>query len=361
MAAWKDHDRPPIMPPTPSRVPTLREIAKASGMSLTTVSCALRGQPGVAEKSVQHVRRVAEEMGWKPNPLVSAWLSHVRSTHAPMVQATLAYIISHPQGIDGHFSSEVYRAYCEGARKRAQELGFSLELYHYEEFGEQRLAQILEARGTPALVVAPLPEFCHEISLPWDGFTSATIAYSLVKPPIHRAANHHFHSVATAVKTLRAYGYGRIGLAVPQDVDERSFGMFTGGYWSSSHYAGLSALNLFSDFYQKESFPAFGRWLKEERPDVVIGLEMVAEWIRGHGYALPGEIAFANLDRRAEHGDHAGIDQRAERIGATAVDLVTAQLFRNERGLPEHPKLSIVQGAWVDGATAPRKKKDKGL
>lgn len=339
----------------PSTIPTMREIAAASGVSLTTVSCALRGQPGVAAATVEHVRRVAESMGWRPNPLVSAWLSHVRSTHAPDLQAALAYIVSHPEGLEGHFRSAVYQAYSKGAHDQAGQLGFSMDVFHFEEFGERRLAQILESRGILAVVVAPLPEFVHKLSLPWERFVSGTIAYSLVEPPIHRAANHHFHSMASMVKTLHAYGYKRIGLAVPDDVDERSFGMFTGGYWSACHREGLKALDLFSRFYDKPSFQRFGRWLDKVRPEVVIGLSPVADWLRGHGRQVPGDIAFANLDRRPEHGDTAGIDQRAERIGATAVDLVTAQLFRNERGLPEYPKLSIVEGVWVDGATAPRR------
>ena len=339
----------------PPHAPTLREIAKKSGFALSTVSSALRGQPGVAEATVRKVRAVAESMGWRPNPLVSAWLSHVRTTHAPTLQATLAYIFSHPGGEAGHFTSAVYKAYYEGARKRAAELGFSMEFYHYEAYGERRLTEILEARGIQALVVGPLPEFSHTLSMPWERFVSVAIAYSLIEPAVHRAANHHFKSIARLVQTLHAYGYTRIGLALPTDVDERSFSMFTGGYWSTCHREGIDALDLFEDFYQPDSFERFGRWLDKVSPEVVIGLETVADWIRGQGYALPEEIAFANLDRRPEHGDHAGIDQNAERIGSTAVDLVTAQLFRNELGLPDHPKLSIVEGVWVDGVTAPRK------
>lgn len=344
-----------IMASDPPKVPTMREIAAASGVSLTTVSCALRGQPGVAAATVEHVRRVAESMGWRPNPLVSAWLSHVRTTHTPELQAALAYIVSHPEGLEGHFRSAVYEAYSRGAHDRAEQLGFSMEVFHYEEFGERRLVQILESRGILAVVVAPLPQFVHELSLPWEQFVSGTIAYSLSQPAIHRAANHHFHAVACVVRTLKAYGYHRIGLALPEDVDERSFGMFSGGYWSTCRREGLRVLTPFTGFYEEASFQRFGRWLDKVRPEVVIGLNALEHLIREHGHSVPGEIAFANLDRRPEYGDTAGLDQRAERVGATVVDLVTAQLFRNERGLPENPKLSIVEGVWVDGATAPRK------
>ena len=54
--------------------------------------------------------------------------------------------------------------------------------------------------------------------------------------------------------------------------------------------------------------------------------------------------------------DVAGIDQNLPVIGATAMDLLAIQLYHNEHGLPQGPVLSMVEGRWVDGKTAPRRK-----
>jgi LacI family transcriptional regulator len=47
----------------------------------------------------------------------------------------------------------------------------------------------------------------------------------------------------------------------------------------------------------------------------------------------------------------AGIDQNANLVGEAAVDLLIGQLQRNERGLPDYPKTTLVGGTWVDGAS----------
>ncbi len=348
------------MPELPPKLPTLREIARESGFALSTVSAALRGLPGVAESTVSEVRAVAESMGWRPNPLVSAWLSHVRATHAPQQEAALAYIISSPLGMQRYLQSPVFRAYLEGARMRAGQLGFSFESFHYEAFGSKRLDQILQARGIAGVLIAPLAmETTEAIELEWAHYTACTIGYSFTDSPMHRAVNHHFHSSYLAVKQLEALGNRRIGLALPQAIDLRSTGMFSGGYLSACRLSDLASLTIFNEVAGEEVFAAFGKWMQSERPDAVIGLSDLPVRMEGHGYGIPRDVAFANIDLRPEHTGQAGIDQQSERIGVTAVDLVTAQLFRNERGVPTHPKLSLVESLWRPGPSAPKRRRKR--
>lgn len=336
--------------------PTLREIARATGLALSTVSSALREQPGVAPETVKRVRETAEAMGWRPNPLVSAWLSHVRASQEPARQAALAFVISAPEGREAYLQSPIYADYLEGARARARALGFGFETFLYEEVGgSERLNGILEARGIPAAVIAPLSDRSEGVTLDWSRLTASTIAYSLESPAIHRAGSHHFHVADLAVRKLAELGYRRIGLAIPPELDRRATGMFTGGYWSGLHHLGLPASPPFEDFGKEVSFRRFGDWLKKHRPDAVLGFPLIAPWIEelSETLRLLEAPAFASLDRHPSHEGHAGVDQQALRIGATAVDLVTAQLFRNERGIPENPKLSLVEGFWRDGPSAP--------
>ena len=43
--------------------------------------------------------------------------------------------------------------------------------------------------------------------------------------------------------------------------------------------------------------------------------------------------------------------KNALQIGVMAVDLLIDMLHRNERGVPQHPYLLMVQGSWVEGNT----------
>jgi hypothetical protein len=58
------------------------------------------------------------------------------------------------------------------------------------------------------------------------------------------------------------------------------------------------------------------------------------------------------LNRDPKDRGFAGIDQKSDLVGAAAVDLVVDQLHRNERGVPALQKLVLIEGVWVEGATA---------
>jgi hypothetical protein len=63
--------------------------------------------------------------------------------------------------------------------------------------------------------------------------------------------------------------------------------------------------------------------------------------------AVAVRTAFVCLDHEAEHRV-SGIDQLFETIGSHAVDTLVAQLHRNERGLPENPTVTMVEGQWLE-------------
>jgi LacI family transcriptional regulator len=51
---------------------TLKDIARESGVSINTVSCALRGSPRVSGKLAEKIRRIAKEMDYTPNAAARA-------------------------------------------------------------------------------------------------------------------------------------------------------------------------------------------------------------------------------------------------------------------------------------------------
>ena len=85
----------------------------------------------------------------------------------------------------------------------------------------------------------------------------------------------------------------------------------------------------------------------------MIGYSLVRGWLGQMNLCIPKDIAFVNLDWHGAYGKEAGINQKPELIGAAAVDLVTSQIFRNERGVPADQKLILIESDWVDGPTAP--------
>lgn len=341
----------------PSPHPTLRQIAKEAGVALSTVSAALRGRPGASQETSRHVQEIAERMGWRPNPLVSAWLTHVRQGRPASWSGSLAYLVNDVDGLSALFQDPkrfIHRAYWKGAKERAARRGYTLEAFDYRQFGGKRISSILRSRNIQGVVLAPLGNLSLEFAFDWDRFALGTIAYSHVKPEVHRAANHHFHTVDLCLEHLYVRGYRRVGMAMRRESIMRSGGMFLGAYLAGVYkYPEMQRLEPFIPEESGFHRDGFHFWLQQEKPDVVISVQtIVPQWLKELGYRFPEELGYVHLDLPPKEElalDYAGVDQQPERIGAAVIDLVTAQIDRNERGIPESPKVSLVESRWVEG------------
>lgn len=75
-----------------ARRPTIKDIARRAGVSESAVSFALNGKPGVSEGTRARIRRVAEELGWRPDSAARA-LSGARSGAVGLVLARPAHTL----------------------------------------------------------------------------------------------------------------------------------------------------------------------------------------------------------------------------------------------------------------------------
>lgn len=77
----------------------------------------------------------------------------------------------------------------------------------------------------------------------------------------------------------------------------------------------------------------------------------VIEWMEFCGARLPQTHGFASLNLLYKKHACAGLDQQPCELGARAVELLVAQLHRNECGVPEWATTTIVPARWVEGPT----------
>ncbi|MER3603672.1 MAG: LacI family transcriptional regulator, partial [Thermus sp.] len=52
-----------------SKMPTIREIARIANVSVSTVSRALNGRPGVSRETQERVMEAVRTLGYAPNPV----------------------------------------------------------------------------------------------------------------------------------------------------------------------------------------------------------------------------------------------------------------------------------------------------
>src|SRR3954464_3013636 len=71
---------------------TLQDIALRAGVSKMTVSLALRGHPHAAAATRDRLRKLAHEMGYRPNPLIVANMALLRGGRRSSYAGTLAFV-----------------------------------------------------------------------------------------------------------------------------------------------------------------------------------------------------------------------------------------------------------------------------
>ena len=334
----------------------MKHVAAAAGVSVMTVSLALRRAPSIPAATRERVLAAAERLGYRRNPLVSVLMAGLRGRQPGGREAhVLAYAESYPPNATRQ-NLESLRRFREGAAASAARHGYRLEVFRMGGSGlsEARLERVLHARGIRGVVFAPVPRPGTPLKQMWANHAVAALGFSLASPTLHRAVNHQIHSIRLALKSLLALGYRRIGLVISRGHDER-----VDHHWLSS-----VLLTRHENRGGEARFPmlledrvtALGlrAWLRAEQPEVVVTTEPgIAPMVRrkpGPGGQPPG---FAHLDLTAEVTGCSGIDQNNERVGAAGVDLVVEQLQSNDFGLPENPKTVLIEGRWVPGTTAP--------
>ncbi|MBT7865613.1 MAG: LacI family DNA-binding transcriptional regulator, partial [Opitutales bacterium] len=62
--------------PLEKRRYTQKDIATRAKLSVATVSMALKNHPSLPEKTILRVKQIAKELGYKPDPVLSALVAH---------------------------------------------------------------------------------------------------------------------------------------------------------------------------------------------------------------------------------------------------------------------------------------------
>jgi LacI family transcriptional regulator len=334
----------------------MQEVADALGVHRSTVSLALRNHPSIPEATRVRVRETAERLGYRRHPLVAALMTFRRSARPAPAHTTLA-CVSSSQPPDAWKESPTMREMLAGARARAQTLGFRIEEFPLFQRGmtPERFHQVLTARGIVGVIVAPLRHGGDSLALEWDQFAAVAVGFSLRAPAIPRIGNDHGQSARLAIAECHRRGYQRIGLVLDRVQMSRVEEQWLSGFLTEHAYP-VSQRHpppLILDHIAEK--PLLD-WIARHQPDLILtggsvnSLPVLAI-LKQAGIKVPGDIGVVSLDLHVRDGSIAGIDQAQAEIGATVVDHLVGQLYRNERGPRAAAVRLHVMGAWQEGRT----------
>jgi LacI family transcriptional regulator len=323
----------------------MRQIATAAGVSVATVSMALRNSEKISEETRAKVREVAAQLEYRPDPLIAALASR-RRDRKPTSLDVIAYVTAYPTK-EGWRQNRFSPAAYEGACARASQRGYRVEHFWLREsqMTTRRLANILQARGILGLCLAPFPDVVPQFSFPWDYFCPAAIGYSMMRPSLHRASPHQLQGMQLTLNTLRLRGYKRIGVALGKRVSKIVAHNWIASILMFQYNHGASAATCL--VYEESDRLKLKAWMARNKPDAMVVSDIaLLDWLKEIGTRIPEEMGVVPLER---YPGYACLDQKPGMVGAAAIDLIIGLIQRNETGLPADPKVVMVEGAWVEG------------
>lgn len=323
----------------------IRDIAKAAGVSVATVSKALNGYSTVNAATREKIRRIADEMQYHPNAAARSLVGQRSMTIGVFLTTGLAnpFFASVLGGIDRALKDRGYDLiYLAGAH--AEEPGYSLVRHS-------------RSRNVEGLLIFGMQENEMDFGELIDSELPAVfIDMEMQGEHIGMISSDNAEAIRTAVQHLAKLNHRRIafisGLAgtFPARVRQQGFlqGMAEQGLTCRPEYL------MAGDFSRESGYEAMSRLLSlPERPTAVVcssdasavgALEAASE----HGLSVPGDFSIVGFDdveaARSVRPALTTIRQDMEGIGYRAIGLLD-DLIRGEE-LSE--KRLILPTEWVE-------------
>lgn len=331
----------------------MRDIARAAGVSVSAVSLAFRNSPKVSLELREKLVGLARKMGYHRDPRVTELMQHLRVPRSQRVTSKLAMIIP-------ELSREELAHYppilglIDGVREITASVGFGLDLFHLADPGMtlRRVRSILLARGIKGVVIAPCASGVARLPFDCAGLCVATAGYSIEHPRLHRACPNYLQMMDELIADCTAKGYRRIGLIMTYSEGGIGHKLFTSSLLF--HQSKIPAAQRIPILSKPMITPEkIAGWYHDHRPDVIISAGSVVPLLGRIGLRIPQDVAFASIDVSEPPCNVAGADHRYNLVGRETLKLVLSQLNLNLTGVPESPKVVLVDSHLREGHSLP--------
>ena len=305
--------------------PTVSEVARAAGVGTTTVSRVINGGDRVSPKTLEHVQRVIDAMGYRPNQAARVLKGHRTKTIGLVI----------PSIADPFFSS------CAEAAQAVAQANDSLLIVtasHNDPHSELENLNILISHRVDGLIVAPansqseaLQDFLKRLSVPVIA-VDRPVADSLVPAVL----SDNFKGARLATQHLIEHGYKRIvcltGETTLFTIHERMR-----GYRAAMEAAGMPAtLNTSVKDYRSAEYAIQSMLSGPNPPDAIFTLKnsttiYAFEVLLKLNVPIPKAMALIGFDdfelASTVRPSISVIQQPVEEIGRVAAELLFEQLL----------------------------------
>lgn len=271
---------------------TIKDIAKAAGVSHTTVSRALNGNRVISPNTTERIQLLAKEMGYIPSAVAQSLLSR-RTRTIGMVVTTIA----------DPFIVQV----VEGAERAAQEAGYSLFLStsHNQPDQEVAVVETFQRRRVDAVIVtSSRVGNLYQLQLSQIQVPVVLINNQAEGESLRSVSTDNIQGAWLAVEHLQKLGHQRIAYLGAFD-RPRQNGQRQAGYGAAMAQAGLKpnpaliiSITQGSDFERGQA--ALAPLLTAQASAVLCFNDVMAIGLlvasRQHGLTIPAQLSIVGFD-----------------------------------------------------------------
>lgn len=347
---------------------TQADVARKAGVHVTTVSLALRNSPRLPVATREKLQLLAHELGYRPDPDLSALVAYRKSVRRSKQVSTLAYVTCSGGRWDWK-KAPAHADFFRGASSRAPQLGYQLEHFWLGEPGltPRRLSDILFSRGISGIVFASHWACEGDLrEVDWSHFAAVAIDPLAQLPTLHTVTNDQRLMIQTAVRRIRAAGYERIGFVIPHWWAEIGNLAWTAGFLAEQikipaaervpilFYGNETIARNQTDLTVIVPEQEFARWFDRHRPEVIVSYSpFLRPRLNAMGLQVPRDVRFVDIFLEDASGITAGVRQNCVRVGELAVEVLASHLQQHTFGLPALHTTTLVDGTWFEGQSLP--------
>ncbi len=326
----------------------MKDIAERAGVTVATVSMALRNHSRISETQRQRIQELADEMGYRRDAKLGELMSHLRKGKTSGQHGVIAVLTGYEKR-DHWKEMTSLVSFVSGAEAQAAYLGYRLEFFWAADpkLSPARLQQILSSRGIRGVLVMRLPEGYPAEEIDWSQFCPVRQIDAVELPGMRMVRGNQASHARTAASEMIRRGYTRCALIVHRRHSELIKTSWRMGFRDVMENAGVSyrVTELQADLQGKEA-RALSRW----QPDsIAVSVTKTAHSWQNQFYSCP----YVSLNLDANDRVSSGLVNRHDLVGGQAVSMIVGQIQRNQPGLNEVPEQVLFEGQWQEGSTLP--------
>jgi LacI family transcriptional regulator len=336
---------------------TIMDVAKAAGVSFSTVSLALRHPLRVREKTREKIDAAAKLLGYERNPTASALASRVRKSSNLSRSSMIAYVTGmNRDEPDNNYSD----AFLSRLHAECERMGYGFESVKLEQVRDRpALARGLRARGCVGVVFGQVEDTRMVDEVDWRPFSMVRCNNSLAHLGVHRVESDVFEAAWEATGAALKRGYRKLGLSLFRhgrgfDDDVRRTGAFRVALEEAE--GTHSKTGAIFSHNGKWDRTRFMRWFEKHPMDALVCFGVVEYyWLIDAGIRVPQDVGIVALTCAGESNSITGYHEDFERITQTAFRACEQSIRAREPGFVKLPQAINIPCLWHEGETLPKR------